>query len=71
VSSFLERFSESVESYRLFNDISEDDLLKLFISKLRMANRKHVEKVGLEIESICYGEREADEYTYYYCCCRI
>jgi hypothetical protein len=44
-----------VESYRLFNDVSEEELLKLFVSKLRKTNQKHLkllEKVGLEIESI-------------------
>jgi hypothetical protein len=55
VSSFLERFSEAVEAYKLYNEASEIEMFKSFKSKLRSENQKHLKmliKLGLEVESI-------------------
>lgn len=54
VSSFLERFSDVLEPFKIFGDSpDEPSMLKIFISKLRPSNQRSLnQKVGLRVDYI-------------------
>lgn len=59
VSSFIERFSEVLEPYKLFHSFEKNTLLDAFRSKLRPSNQRQLKsylKMGMKVDSIedCY-----------------